>query len=82
MRLGEVEERPSYQLMHCPFYSYVSAQSFRYWSCKVMTAKITKAENKAVYQAPKLKVFGSVRNLTGGSGGMSSDAGGLMTMML
>ncbi len=47
-----------------------------------MTSKITKSDKKAVYKAPKLKDFGSVRNLTGGSGGMASDAGGLMTMML
>lgn len=33
------------------------------------------------YQAPRLIRFGSVRNLTGGSGGQASDGGGIMTMM-
>lgn len=47
-----------------------------------MTTNTHKSGKKAPYKAPKLKDFGSVRNLTGGSGGMSSDAGGLMTMML
>lgn len=35
---------------------------------------------KRTYSAPRLSIFGSVRNLTGGSGGQASD-GGVMTMM-
>ncbi|MEM6266860.1 MAG: lasso RiPP family leader peptide-containing protein [Pseudomonadota bacterium] len=31
------------------------------------------------YQSPTLQAFGSVRNLTGGSGGMRNDGMGLMT---
>lgn len=33
------------------------------------------------YQAPRLTRFGSVRNLTGGSGAQGSDGGTTMTMM-
>lgn len=36
---------------------------------------MNKRETKAVYAAPKLEVFGSVRNLTGGSQGNQSDGG-------
>ena len=36
---------------------------------------------KAPYEAPTLTVYGSVRNLTGGSLGMASDGGGDMSMM-
>ena len=39
------------------------------------------ATGKAGYVQPRLVVYGSVRNLTGGSGGMASDGGGDMTMM-
>ena len=35
-----------------------------------------KPETKAVYCAPKLEMFGSVRNLTGGSTGRANDGGG------
>ena len=35
----------------------------------------------AKYTTPKLKVFGSVRNLTGGSGGRAADGALGMTMM-
>jgi len=42
--------------------------------------KTIKKANKATYAKPELKVFGSVRNLTGGSGGNGSD-GGNMNMM-
>lgn len=35
----------------------------------------------APYTTPRLKVFGSVRNLTGGSLGMAADGGVSMTMM-
>lgn len=34
-----------------------------------------KAETKAEYKAPKLEVFGTVRNLTGGSTGFNADGG-------
>ncbi len=34
---------------------------------------MTKTTEKAKYEAPKLVVFGSVRNLTGGSGTMFRD---------
>lgn len=33
----------------------------------------TKAQTKATYMTPSLEVFGSVRNLTGGSTGLSND---------
>lgn len=37
---------------------------------------------KKDYVAPRLTSFGSVRNLTGGSGGMASDGALGMTMMV
>ncbi|UYV15875.1 lasso RiPP family leader peptide-containing protein [Porphyrobacter sp. ULC335] len=37
---------------------------------------------KSVYETPRLVEYGSVRNLTGGSGASGSDGGGSMTMML
>jgi hypothetical protein len=36
---------------------------------------------KSVYETPRLVDYGSVRNLTGGSGGMAADGGLGMTMM-
>jgi hypothetical protein len=40
-----------------------------------MMQKIT----KPAYSAPRLVEYGSVRNLTGGSGGTDNDGGGVMT---
>lgn len=37
--------------------------------------------SKLAYSPPRVTRFGSVRNLTGGSGGTASDGGGAMTMM-
>lgn len=37
--------------------------------------------SKTAYEAPRLIEYGSVRNLTGGSGGQSSDGVLGMTMM-
>lgn len=37
---------------------------------------VNKPELKSEYKAPKLEVFGSVRNLTGGSTGRNNDGGG------
>lgn len=44
---------------------------------------VNAAENggKRAYKTPALKLYGSVRNLTGGSGGQAHDGGGAMTMM-
>ena len=42
---------------------------------------MNKSEKKAVYAAPKLEVFGSVRNLTGGSSGQESDGGRSQRML-
>lgn len=39
---------------------------------------MTKDVNKAVYSAPRLVEFGSVRNLTGGSATMNMDGTALM----
>jgi hypothetical protein len=39
-----------------------------------------KVEAKAEYKAPQLEVFGSVRNLTGGSGGTNFDGGASRTL--
>ncbi|OBV11195.1 lasso RiPP family leader peptide-containing protein [Erythrobacter dokdonensis] len=36
---------------------------------------MNKPEAKAEYKAPRLEVFGSVRNLTGGSSGTIRDGG-------
>jgi hypothetical protein len=36
---------------------------------------------KRAYAAPVLKAYGSVRELTAGTGGQASDGGGSMTMM-
>ncbi|WP_422723189.1 lasso RiPP family leader peptide-containing protein [Erythrobacter alti] len=47
-----------------------------------MTSEQNSCSKKASYKAPRVTEFGSVRNLTGGSGGQASDGGGLMTMML
>ena len=47
-----------------------------------MASDREKKAGKRSYEAPVLTVYGSVRNLTGGSGGMAADAGGAMTMML
>lgn len=38
---------------------------------------MTKETNKSVYQAPALVEYGSVRNLTGGSGGPEADGLGM-----
>lgn len=40
----------------------------------------TGAENKAAYCRPELKVYGSVRNLTGGSIGGRNDGAGVRTL--
>ena len=45
-----------------------------------MTTHTTAA--KASYTRPQLTVFGSVRNLTGGSSGGCDDAGGIKTPFL
>ena len=37
--------------------------------------------SKAAYEAPRLIEYGSVRNLTGGSGAQGSDGGTTMSMM-
>lgn len=37
---------------------------------------MNKSAKKTAYQTPQLTVFGSVRNLTGGSTGMMMDANG------
>lgn len=42
----------------------------------------TQATRKISYVSPKLMTYGSVRNLTGGSGGTDNDGGGLMTALL
>lgn len=47
-----------------------------------MAGDKAKKSGKSTYAAPKLTAYGSVRNLTGGSGGMAADGGGSMTMML
>lgn len=38
-------------------------------------------DTKSAYSPPRVTRFGSVRNLTGGSGGSAADGGGAMTMM-
>ncbi len=40
-----------------------------------------KQEERRLYETPKLKTFGSVRNLTGGSGAQGADDRFTMTMM-
>lgn len=42
---------------------------------------MTEKTEKAVYQTPNLTEYGSVRNLTGGSGGQANDGALGMTMM-
>ncbi|MEP3052409.1 MAG: lasso RiPP family leader peptide-containing protein [Erythrobacter sp.] len=41
---------------------------------------MTKEAKKSKYTTPRLTAFGSVRNLTGGSGTMGNDGGATMTM--
>lgn len=42
---------------------------------------MTKEITKAVYSTPRLVEFGSVRNLTGGSGTMMMDGGTVMVQV-
>lgn len=42
---------------------------------------MTERTEKSVYATPRLVEYGSVRNLTGGSGGQANDGGNNMTMM-
>lgn len=42
---------------------------------------MTKETTKTAYSAPRLVEFGSVRNLTGGSGTMMMDAGVMMVQV-
>jgi hypothetical protein len=42
---------------------------------------MTKETNKTAYSTPRLVEFGSVRNLTGGSGTMMMDGGTVMVLI-
>lgn len=42
--------------------------------------KSTEVNTAKLYCRPELKVYGSVRNLTGGSSGSMSDGTGIMTL--